>query len=52
MFGIVRYTDNTMNDFIIEYKSNNFRELLELLNTLRLKYYTKENKPIFRIVRL
>lgn len=52
MFGIVRYTDNTMTDFIVEYKSNNFRELLELLNTLRLKYYTKRDKPIFRIVKL
>lgn len=52
MFGIVRYIDNTITDFTIEYKSNNYFELLELLNTLRLKYYTKEYKPIFRIVRL
>ena len=52
MFAIVKYTDNTMENFEIIEKSSNFAELEHKLHEIRMSYYGKLEKPIFRIVRL
>ena len=52
MFAIVRYTDNTMENFEIIEQSSNFAELNNKLPEMRISYYGKVEKPIFRIVRI
>lgn len=52
MFAIVKYTDNTMMNFIVIEHSSNFCELEQKLHEIRKTYYGKEEKPIFRIVRI
>lgn len=52
MFAIVKYTDNTMENYTIIEQNSNFMELEHKLHELRISYYGKVEKPIFRIVRL
>ena len=52
MFAIVKYTDNTMENYTIIEQSSNFMELEHKLHELRISYYGKVEKPIFRIVRI
>lgn len=52
MFAIVKYTDNTMENYIIIEKSSNFAELEHKLHEMRISYYGKKEKPIFRVVRI
>ena len=52
MFAIVRYTDNTMENYVIIEQSSNFAELEHKLHELRISYYDKKEKPIFRVVRI
>ena len=52
MFGIVRYTDNTMEDYKIICMSNDLRLLdIRLQNLRKLNYYSND-KPIYRIIKI
>ena len=52
MFGIVRYTDNTMEDYKIICMSNDLRLLdIRLQNLRKLNYYSND-KPIYRIIKM
>lgn len=52
MFGIVRYTDNTMESYKIICMSNDLRLLdIRLQNLRKLNYYSNE-KPIYRIIKM
>lgn len=52
MFGIVRYTDNTMENYKVICMSNDLRLLDIRLQKLRkLSYYSNE-KPIYRIIKM
>lgn len=52
MFAIVRYIDNTMENYTIIEQSSNFIELEHKLHELRISYYDKVEKLIFRVVRI
>lgn len=52
MFAIVKYTDNTMENYIIIEKSENYTNLDRKLHMLRVFYSGRIEKPIFRIVKI
>lgn len=52
MFAIVEYSDNTMENYKIIEKSENFVYLENKLHEMRISYYDKLEKPIFRVVRI
>lgn len=52
MFAIVRYTDNTMENYEIICMSNDLRLLdIRLQNLRKLSYYSND-KPIYRIIKM
>lgn len=52
MFGIVRYTDNTMKDYKVICMSNDLHLLDIRLQNLRKLNYSSNEKPIYRIIKM
>lgn len=52
MYGIVRYIDNTMENYEVICTSNDLHLLdMRLQNLRKLNYYSNE-KPIYRIIKM
>ena len=52
MYGIVRYIDNTMENYEVICISNDLRLLdMRLQNLRKLNYYSND-KPIYRIIKM
>lgn len=52
MYGIVRYIDNTMENYEVICISNDLHLLdMRLQNLRKLNYYSN-NKPIYRIIKM
>lgn len=52
MFGIVRYTDNTIENYKVICMSNDLHLLdIRLQNLRKLNYYSND-KPIYRIIKM
>ena len=52
MYAIVKYTDNTMQNYDIIVKSENILKLDDILQSIRLSRKNDEYKNIYRIIKL
>ena len=52
MYAIVKYTDNTMQNYNVIETSENLHDLDMQLQSIRIAFYGEKEKPIFRIIKL
>ena len=52
MYAIVKYTDNTMQNYDIIETSESLHDLDMKLQFIRIALYGEKEKPIFRIIKM
>ena len=52
MYAIVKYTDNTMENYEVVYTNDNLKVIDNKLHEIRRQYYNGKEKPLYRIIKM